>query len=153
MRMPRNRFQQLKVAIREDKHLQEGHLCLGTKIYFLVYVMPVIIMVIKLQIAEHILDLDIIGVEEDMKVLNTRRKEITAGDHRWVPTETIIGLRHQTMTLNVTDVTILDTQPETVEARSQVLRISPEKTNKHQHLRQIGNQGKKIQKLKDATFP
>ena len=48
MSMPRNRFQQLKAATPEDKHLQEGHLCPGTKIYFLVYVMPVIIMVIKL---------------------------------------------------------------------------------------------------------
>lgn len=26
-----------------------------------------------------------------MRVLNTKKKEITAGDHRWVPTETIIG--------------------------------------------------------------
>ena len=72
--MKKNRFQQLKAATPEDKHLLEGHLCPGTKISFLVYVMHVIIMVIKLQIAEHILDLDIIGAEVDMRVLNTKMK-------------------------------------------------------------------------------
>ena len=92
--MKKNRFQQLKVAILEDKHLQEGHLCPGTKIYFLVYVMPVIIMVIKLYIAEHILEMNIIGAETDMIILNTKKKGIIVEDHRWVPTETIIGLRH-----------------------------------------------------------
>ena len=78
MSMQRNRFEQLKAATPEDKHLQEGHLCPGTEISFLVYVMLVIIMVIKLQIVEHILDLDIIGVEADMRDLNTKKKEITA---------------------------------------------------------------------------
>ena len=94
MSMPRTRFQQLNVVTPENKHPQEGHLRPGTKIYFMVYVMPVIIMVIKLYIAEHTLDLDIIGAEADMRVLNTKKKEIIVGDHKWVPTETITGLRH-----------------------------------------------------------
>ena len=48
MSMPRNKFQQLKVVTPENKHPQEGHLCPGTKISFMVYDMPIIIMVIKL---------------------------------------------------------------------------------------------------------
>ena len=31
--------------------------------------------------------MDIIGVEIDMRVLNTKKKGITAEDHRWVPTK------------------------------------------------------------------
>jgi len=38
--------------------------------------------------------MDIIGVEIDMRVLNTKKKGIAIEDHRWVPTKTIIGLRH-----------------------------------------------------------
>ena len=38
--------------------------------------------------------MDIIWEEIDMRVLNTKKKGITTEDHRWVPTKTIIGLRH-----------------------------------------------------------
>ena len=64
----KGRLQYLTTMASENEHLQEGHLCPGIKISFLVYVMPAIIMVIKLYIVEHIFDMNIIGAETNMKI-------------------------------------------------------------------------------------
>ena len=47
--------------------------------------------------------------ETDMKIPSTEQKKIISEGHSWILTEITIDLENQTMTLNVIDVTILDT--------------------------------------------
>ena len=56
--------------------------------------MPIIIMDIRLYIAEHILDMDIIGAETYMKTPSTKQKKIILEGHKWLLTGITIDLEH-----------------------------------------------------------